>query len=145
MKRLIIIPLILILAISCLPVTTVTPEVTNEMPIAYIDSISMTRIFQGEKISFNGHGTDADGTIVAYEWRSSLDGVLSTSKSFSTSILSAGKKARAKRQSPESAAALRTLRQMQAMLRSTIASAEAEIGLPADDPLQTLARGDTED
>ncbi len=92
MKRLLIIPLILILlACSCIPVTTVVVEEIGEPPVAHIDSISSTRIFQGEQISFNGHGTDSDGTVVAYEWRSSLDGILSTSVSFDTSDLSAGK------------------------------------------------------
>jgi hypothetical protein len=91
LKRLLIILVILVMAFSCVPVTTVPPEVTNEVPVAYIDSISLTRIFQGEQISFGGHGTDPDGTIVAYEWRSSLDGVLSTTADFETSSLSAGK------------------------------------------------------
>ena len=91
MKKILIVPLILTLACSCIPVTTVTPEIPNEPPVAYIDSISLTRIFQGEQVLFSGHGTDPDGTVVAYEWRSSLDGILSTEATFETSSLSAGK------------------------------------------------------
>jgi hypothetical protein len=41
-------------------------------------------------VSFSGHGTDADGTIAAYNWRSSIDGQLSTLASFSSSALAAG-------------------------------------------------------
>ncbi|HIC91618.1 MAG TPA: PKD domain-containing protein, partial [Syntrophaceae bacterium] len=48
---------------------------------------------QGEDtVSFTGHGTDTDGFVNAYNWRSSLDGQLSTASSFSkpASELSAG-------------------------------------------------------
>jgi len=39
----------------------------------------------------HGHGTDSDGgDIFAYSWRSDIDGVLSSSASFSTSALSTG-------------------------------------------------------
>ena len=41
---------------------------------------------------FEGNGTD-DGSVVAYEWTSSLDGYLSNSASFSISNLSVGKHA----------------------------------------------------
>ena len=43
-------------------------------------------------MSLVGHGADADadGSIVAYEWSSDLDGVLSTNASFTTSDLSWG-------------------------------------------------------
>ena len=62
----------------------------NQPPIAYIDAISPQAASQGEQISFNGHGADSDGSIVAYNWRSSIDGQLSTSDSFSTPSLSIG-------------------------------------------------------
>ena len=53
-------------------------------PTAYIDSISPETATQGvDTVSFTGHGTDPDGHVVAYEWRSSIDGQLSTSSSFS--------------------------------------------------------------
>jgi len=41
-------------------------------------------------VTFDGHGTDADGDVVAYRWRSSLDGDLSAKASFETSSLSEG-------------------------------------------------------
>jgi len=44
----------------------------------------------GETVSFTGHGVDPDGSIGAYNWRSSLDGDLSTLASFKTSSLSQG-------------------------------------------------------
>ena len=65
-------------------------EITNQRPTAIIDSISPSPAVQGEAVTFSGHGTDSDGSIVAYEWRSSIDSVLSSSSSFSTSSLSVG-------------------------------------------------------
>mgnify|MGYP000701642776 CR=1 FL=1 len=62
-------------------------------PVAHIDSISPETAVQGkDTVIFEGHGTDIDGHITAYEWRSDKDGVLSTSKSFSmpASTLSLG-------------------------------------------------------
>jgi len=44
----------------------------------------------GDLIIFTGHGTDTDGTVVAYRWRSSIDGELSTAASFDTAELSEG-------------------------------------------------------
>ncbi len=81
---------IIILTAGCLPVVP-SDSPPNEPPTAYIDSISSTRVFEGETVTFSGHGTDKEGTIVAYNWRSSIDGVISTSASFQTSSLSAGK------------------------------------------------------
>lgn len=63
---------------------------TNEPPIAYIDSILPDEADIGEAITFDGHGTDTDGTVVAYRWRSSIDGDLSSKHSFETSSLSEG-------------------------------------------------------
>jgi len=63
---------------------------SNQPPTAYIDSISPNPAQQGQSVSFSGHGNDPDGSVVAYEWRSSIDGFLSNSSSFSTSSLSVG-------------------------------------------------------
>jgi len=58
----------------------------NQLPTAVIDSITPDPAEQGiDTVSFTGHGTDSDGSIVAYNWRSSIDGQLSTSGSFSRS------------------------------------------------------------
>ena len=62
----------------------------TQPPTAYIDSITPNPATQGQIVSFSGHGSDSDGSIVAYEWRSSIDGVLSSSASFSSSSLSVG-------------------------------------------------------
>jgi len=63
----------------------------NQKPIAYIDSINPAVVYLGDSVTFNGHGIDTDGTITAYNWRSSLSGQLSTEKTFSTTSLTVGK------------------------------------------------------
>lgn len=63
---------------------------SNAIPVASIDSVSPSPATEGETVSFVGSGTDSDGTITAREWRSSIDGPLSTLASFSTSSLSVG-------------------------------------------------------
>jgi PKD repeat protein len=45
---------------------------------------------KGTTVFFNGTGSDSDGTIVAYEWTSDIDGVLSDEEDFSTTGLSVG-------------------------------------------------------
>lgn len=62
----------------------------NNPPTAYIDSITPNPAKEGQTVTFSGHGTDSDGTITGYNWRSSKDGQLSTQTSFSTSELSVG-------------------------------------------------------
>ena len=70
---------------------TVTIERQKHKPSAYIDSISPNPAKQGQTVSFAGHGTDPDGDlIIAYNWRPSINGFLSSSKSFSKSDLSVG-------------------------------------------------------
>jgi PKD repeat protein len=60
-------------------------------PVATILSIDPTSSEIAETISFKGSGNDPDsGAISAYQWRSSIDGELSTQASFSTSNLSVG-------------------------------------------------------
>ena len=78
--------LILILVAAC----DHLPFLGNEPPVAYIDSISPSEAAPGETIAFIGHGTDADGTVVGYKWRSDLDGDLSTMATFNSSELSEG-------------------------------------------------------
>lgn len=68
--------------------TIVAPE--NIRPTAYIDSITPNPIVEGENITFTGYGTDIDGSIVAYQWRSSIDGVIGNTATFKTSTLSNG-------------------------------------------------------
>jgi len=64
--------------------------ISNQPPIASIDSISPSLAKKGEEVTFSGSGTDPDGSVVGYNWRSSIDGQLSTSSSFSASNLSEG-------------------------------------------------------
>ena len=80
----------LLLFIGCRTDAPVLVNLSNQTPIAHIDSITPTEIYLEDSVTFVGHGTDPDGTIVAYNWRSSLDGQLSTEASFSTSSLSEG-------------------------------------------------------
>ena len=66
-------------------------DVGNLPPTAVIDSISPNPALPGAVVEFTGHGADSDGgDIFAYSWRSNIDGVLSSSASFSTSVLSTG-------------------------------------------------------
>jgi hypothetical protein len=62
----------------------------NNRPVASIEYLYPTMIEQGTSVYFKGSGFDSDGTIVAYSWRSNLDGQLSASSSFSTTTLSVG-------------------------------------------------------
>jgi PKD repeat protein len=62
----------------------------NLQPTAFIDSITPSPASPGELVQFTGHGTDDDGYVTGYEWRSNIDGVISNSASFSKSNLSEG-------------------------------------------------------
>ena len=119
MKNILLVVLLLILVtISCIPVmpnpptytytyintpttnpiptpapTTTIPVtiVPSEPPVAYIDTISVASATIGTNINFSGHGTDKNGTVVGYEWRSSLDGIISKKSNFDISTLSVGR------------------------------------------------------
>lgn len=62
----------------------------NQKPVATIDSVTPNPATEGQTVSFSGHGEDYDGDITGYNWRSTMDGQLSTQASFSTSSLSVG-------------------------------------------------------
>lgn len=62
----------------------------NVPPTAYIDSVSPNPSTRGDTISFSGHGSDPDGSVAAYKWRSSLDGTIGTSASLTVSTLAVG-------------------------------------------------------
>jgi PKD repeat protein len=64
--------------------------VGNNPPTAYIDSIDPNPAILGELVYFDGYGDDSDGYITGYNWRSDLDGQLSTQSSFSIPSLSSG-------------------------------------------------------
>ncbi len=63
---------------------------SNASPIATIDSITPSPAKLDEEATFNGTGSDGDGTVAAYLWESSIDGELSTEGDFSISNLSLG-------------------------------------------------------
>ncbi len=59
-------------------------------PTAYIDAIIPATASAGQAVKFQGHGTDPDGTVVGFKWRSSINGDLSAQASFETSSLAPG-------------------------------------------------------
>jgi len=59
-------------------------------PRAFIESISPEWINQGETVNLVGSGSDVDGEVIDYHWRSDLDGELETLQSVSTDSLSPG-------------------------------------------------------
>ena len=67
---------------------TATP---NILPVATIDSITPSSArFKNEIVTFDGSGTDDDGTITGWEWNSSLDGILATEEDPSDSGFTPG-------------------------------------------------------
>jgi hypothetical protein len=73
-----------------LRMASVSPPQNASEPLASIDYLYPTLVEHGTAVYFQGSGTDVDGTIEAYDWRSSLDGSLSTLRAFSTTTLSTG-------------------------------------------------------
>ena len=60
-------------------------------PLAAITTLSPTVVEAGQVVWFEGAGQDADesgGTILAYDWQSSLDGPLSTFAAFTRTVVS---------------------------------------------------------
>ena len=55
-------------------------EFNSYAPLAVIDSVLPNPALVGEGVTLEGHGEDPDGTIIAYEWRSSINGVFSASR-----------------------------------------------------------------
>ncbi|MCX6665083.1 MAG: PKD domain-containing protein, partial [Euryarchaeota archaeon] len=68
-------------------VTIIAPQ--NQKPVAHIVSINPTQTSFGSLVYFYGYGND-EGTIIAYKWTSSIDGVFGTQQSFNRSNLSVG-------------------------------------------------------
>jgi hypothetical protein len=85
-KLLLLVAMILLVATGCM----LKPAGPNQPPIAYVDSVSPINSTFGEPVTFTGHGIDPDGTITAYNWRSSPEGDLSTAATFTISSLSPG-------------------------------------------------------
>jgi PKD repeat protein len=68
----------------------INPIPDNQPPTVEIESVLPNPVKEGETVVFMGSAHDIDGTIVTYSWESSIDGLLSTDISFSTSSLSVG-------------------------------------------------------
>jgi hypothetical protein len=79
-----------ILAVLLLAAGCIIVEDDQSAPTAYIDAITPSEVAHGDTVEFNGHGTDTDGTVVAYRWKSDRDGDLSSKASFETDSLSEG-------------------------------------------------------
>jgi len=62
----------------------------NKPPTGRIASILPSPATLGETVTFTGDAFDPDGAVVSYYWTSSLDGDLSTEKTFSTTGLTLG-------------------------------------------------------
>jgi parallel beta-helix repeat protein len=65
-------------------------EPEHQQPTAYQPTIYPNPATYGNTVSFSGSGSDSDGYIADYNWRSSIDGQLSTNNEFSMSSLSIG-------------------------------------------------------
>jgi hypothetical protein len=73
---------------DCLLIAVFDP--VNYRPNSFIDFIGPSSASAGQKVSLTGHGEDSDGVITGYRWTSDIDGLISTSPSFSTTNLSVG-------------------------------------------------------
>ena len=62
----------------------------NKKPVAEIVTINPDNADYEESVYFHGLGTDSDGIVMEYKWRSSKDGVLSSESTFTKSDLSVG-------------------------------------------------------
>ena len=62
----------------------------NKIPKAFIESINPNPAFVNTTVEFKGRGEDIDGTIVSYDWTSSIDGFLNNEREFNMSLLSLG-------------------------------------------------------
>jgi len=86
-RRLVAFVSVLVLLVIVVPGCS---SILNRGPIAYIDAMKPQEIPQGETVWFKGHGEDPDGSITTYQWRSSIDGQLSSEPEFETKELSKG-------------------------------------------------------
>jgi len=86
MKRVLLLLGILVLLPGC---SYFLPQ-SNQPPKAYINAITPAEVNEGTMVTLSGHGTDADGQVVGYRWRSDRDGQLGSTPELKTSSLSVG-------------------------------------------------------
>jgi len=65
-------------------------EVVTGKPTAIIDSITPNFANPGTPVIFSGHGVDNDGTVIEYQWISSIEGIIGTESNFQLDNLSLG-------------------------------------------------------
>ena len=70
--------------------TSVLSVIINTPPVAIIEVIAPSPVEMGSTVTFSGIGSDSDGSVVAYQWTSSIDGELGLEANFSSSNLSLG-------------------------------------------------------
>ncbi|MCK9357912.1 MAG: hypothetical protein M0R22_12320 [Dehalococcoidia bacterium] len=85
--------LLLVCALLVLPGCSSMVPQSNQPPEADIVSIAPAQVAEGQTVTFTGQGTDADGEVVGYLWRSDRDGELSRLRTFTTDSLSVGEHA----------------------------------------------------
>ena len=69
---------------------TITVVNVNQTPSVTECKASPRLVRQGQQVYFMGNGSDSDGQVVGYNWRSSRDGELSTQARFRARNLSVG-------------------------------------------------------
>jgi len=62
----------------------------NTAPTAYIDSITPESPRFGDWVTLKGRGEDPDGTVIRYEWKSSLDDIIGYAATVNLDTLSEG-------------------------------------------------------
>ncbi len=70
---------------------SVTIRMDDDAPIAEIISIAPSPLYTGEAVSFMGKGNGGTGIHIEFRWRSDRDGLLSSSDTFTSSSLTAGR------------------------------------------------------
>jgi hypothetical protein len=82
---------IAMLILAALFVGCARPVVDTKIPpVAIIDSVSPSQVYDGDIVKFTGHGISTTGQIIGYNWRSSINGDISKQATFDISTLSAG-------------------------------------------------------
>jgi len=80
----------LLVAVLLVPGCSCARTQANELPNAYIDLVSPSEVPVGDTVRFDGHGTDVDGAVDSYSWRSDIDGEMSSEAAFESDELSIG-------------------------------------------------------
>jgi hypothetical protein len=65
-------------------------ETGNDPPAVWNLDVGPNPVYENELVSFSAEWNDTDGYVIAFEWRSDIDGLLSTTDSFDSNLLSFG-------------------------------------------------------